>query len=73
MRLGEVVRLNREILAGLSGVTARNAAGVSRKARLLGYGPVRTGAPRSLGRSVAVLPEIAASVTVQSLLLEVEG
>ena len=66
-------RPTREVLAGLSGVAARNAAGVSRKARLLGYCPVRTRAPRSLARSVAVSPEIAAPMTVQSLLREVEG
>lgn len=67
------VRPTREALAGLSGVTARNAAGVSRKARLLGYRPLRTRARRSLTRSVAVSPEIAAPMTVQSLLREVEG
>jgi menaquinone-dependent protoporphyrinogen IX oxidase len=69
----EFVRRNRAVLAGLSGVTARNAVGVSRKARLLGDRPLRTRALRSPARSVAVSPEIPAPMTVQSLLRKFEG
>ena len=39
----------------------------------LGYRSLRTRAPRSLARSVAVSPGIAAPMIVQSLLREVEG